>query len=130
MTIVCDTRDQLTIEITRVYTELLKLKDHEKIKSGYILYTINNDSLDPHFIYELSKMFDNNRDLGLDIRFTYKGHNPCKLNRCVANCGYCKKEKTQDYCNCSWGREYFNYTFWRSNEEPSGMFENAIYALL
>jgi len=80
------------------------------VKSAYVLYTINDDSITPMF--EFRFMTEAERNNIKNIRWTHRGHSPCKFNKCLIDCTYCNGSKTIP-CHCGWGRELVQYTFWK-----------------
>jgi hypothetical protein len=121
--IICDTRAELDAEVKRICDAVLSLIPGEKLTSGYILYAINGYSPESTFQYEVAM----NRKNPAKIAFKWKTFNPCDIGRCIPDCGSCHKtngQPTQTYCNCSWGREYFRWTFWIATPEEIAYDEN------
>jgi hypothetical protein len=109
--IICDTRAELDAEVKRICNALNSLIPGETVTSGYILYAINGYSPESTFQYEVAMSHKNPPK----IAFKWKTFKPCDIGRCIPDCGFCHKndnQPTQTYCNCSWGREYFRWTFW------------------
>ena len=118
--IICDTRAELDVEIQRVYKLIKNLKAGEKVTSGYILYAINGRSLESIFEHQVSIKHGN----PCPIMFECKVCTPCEINRCIPECKVCCKSVEKEVekeagtcCTCSWGREYFRWTFWMASPE-------------
>lgn len=82
------------------------------VKSAYVLYTSYGDSITPIF-EDCFRREAEERNIK-DIRWTYRGKDPCRFNMCIPDCTYCDGSKVPP-CRCSWGREFIQYTFWRYN---------------
>jgi len=113
--IVCDTRTELETEIIRVCDAINSLIPGEKVTSGYILYTINEDSLEATFQHQVSIRHKNPSQ----IAFNWRSVSPCNVDRCIPTCRFCNKSEgpIQPYCNCSWGREYVLWDYWIATPE-------------
>ena len=110
--IICDTRAELDLEITRVCDRINSLIIGEKFKSGYILYScINGGSLESIFQHQVSVIHRNPSK----VAFEWKSFSPCDINRCLSTCGWCREQV--GHCDCSWGREYMQWTFWIASPE-------------